>query len=120
MSNEEPNVHGMQSDIKLLQQGQVHIERAVIGMSAKLDGVVDALTTLVRLTEKHNALSKRVDSLERSSDQRETVVSTGKAYMFAATIILPALVGGLVWLGNQVIDIKGKISKHESHYETHR
>lgn len=120
MAEEQPNVHSMQADIKLLQQGQQHIQTAVIGMSTKLDGVVDALTTLVRLTEKHDALSARVKVLEKSSDERESVASTGKSYMFAASVILPVVIAFVAWIGNETVTLKEKVSKHESHYENHR
>lgn len=105
MSNEEPNVHGMKSDIRLLQLGQEHIQSAVTGISNKLDGVVDALTTLVRLTEKHDALSERVRRIEDRNLKADDTVERGNAYMTAARWIAPVVViimGGLIgWLIDQ-------------------
>lgn len=120
MSNEEPNVHSMNADIRLLQQGQQHIQSAVTNMSNKLDGVVDALTTLVRLTEKHDALSHRVQSIEKRNDEADKTVSRGNNFMFAAVVVGPIALAVLGWLTVYTLGIGEKVAKHAEHYEAHR
>ena len=120
MATEEPNVHGMQSDIRLLQQGQQTIKEAVTSMSSKLDGVVDALTTLVRLTEKHDALSERVKVIEQRNHEADKTVSRGNNFMFAAATIGPIALCILGWLVIYTLGVGERVAKVESHHEAHR
>lgn len=120
MPSEEPNVHSMIADIRLLQQGQQHIQSAVTSMSLNMERMTEAISELIRLTEKHNALSDRVNVLEQLNKERTNMANMGRAYMFAGTLVVPFVIGSLYWLGNEVVALKEKTSKHETHYESHR
>jgi hypothetical protein len=47
----ERNMQAIDVEIAYLKSGQNRIENGMHGLSGKLDGVVDALTSLVRLSE---------------------------------------------------------------------
>lgn len=133
--SQEPNVHGMAVEIQHLQEGQRSIITSLDRLGSKVDGVVDALTSLVRLTEKHDALNDRVKKIEeyiiRRKEETDPVISEGKTYMRIGSVIggLVVLVGGgfITWLVGQVESAKHEIAevhqivaRVEAHHESHR
>lgn len=102
----ERTMSSMAVEVQHLQESQVRIERSIDKLSDKLDGVGEALTSLVRLTEKHDALTDRVERLEEESKSREVVANSGKAYMAAAKYFLPMILAAIAsyvgWVHSQV------------------
>jgi len=112
-------------EIEHLQQGQTRIEAGLEKLSGKLDSVGDALTSLIRLTEKHDALADRVSALEVTAKERETVAHRGEAYMNATKYLLPlaltVIMSMVGWLVSRVDDHDMKIQKIEVHEaESHK
>jgi len=108
----ERNVESMAVEIQHLQQGQSRIESSIDKLSDKLDGVGQALTSLIRLTEKHDALADRVKILETESKSREGVVHRGEAYMSAAKYLFPfALVVMSSFIGWLITRVDGHDTK---------
>lgn len=105
----------MAVEVQHLQESQTRIERSIDKLSDKLDGVGEALISLIRLTEKHDALSDRVDRLEKESKSRESVASSAKAYMAAAKYFLPfiiaAITGYVGWVDSEVRDNARQLHK---------
>lgn len=131
----EPNVNAMAVEIQHLQEGQRSIITSVDRLGGKIDGVVDALTSLVRLTEKHDALNDRVTKIEefivRRKEETDPVITEGRAYMRVASVVgsIALVVGGgfITWLVAQVDAAKSEISevhqivaKVEAQHESHR
>lgn len=115
----EKTVDSMAVEITHLQQGQVRIESSIDKLSDKLDGVGQALTSLIRLTEKHDALADRVKILETASAEREEIASAGKAYMAAAKYLFPFVIAAMSawvgWLTNQVSENTSTLHTLEVH-----
>jgi len=112
-------------EIEHLQQGQVRIEAGLEKLSGKLDSVGDALTSLIRLTEKHDALADRVSVLETTAKERETVAHRGQAYMNATKYLLPlaltVIMSMVGWLVSRVDEHDEKL--HDitvKHAEAHK
>lgn len=117
-------MQAIEVEIEYLKNGQSRIENAIDKQGGKLDSVVDALTALVRMSEKHDALEGRVAKLEKSSDEREEVASSGRHYMAAAKYLAPLVVAALIsaigWLGQRLSDHDIAIKNLEvSHAESH-
>jgi hypothetical protein len=120
----EKSVDSMAVEITHLQQGQVRIESSIDKLSDKLDGVGQALTSLIRLTEKHDALADRVKILESESSDRAEVAHRGEAYMNATKYLLPLALGVIVsmvgWLVSRVDNHDSQIHQLEvNHAENH-
>lgn len=131
----EPNVNAMAVEIQHLQEGQRSIINSLDRLGGKVDGVVDALTSLVRLTEKHDALNDRVKKIEeyvvRRKEETDPVITEGRAYMRVGSVVggLVVIVGGgfITWLVGQVESTKHEIAevhqivaRVEAHHESHR
>lgn len=131
----EPNVNAMAVEIQHLQEGQRSIINSLDRLGGKVDGVVDALTSLVRLTEKHDALNDRVKKIEdyvvRRKEETDPVIAEGRAYMRVGSVVgsLVVIVGGgfITWLVGQVESTKNEIAevhqivaRVEAHHENHR
>lgn len=112
-------------EIEHLQQGQTRIEASLDKLSGKLDSVGEALTSLIRLTEKHDALADRVTVLETTAKERETVAHRGEAYMNATKYLLPLALGVIIsmvgWLVSRVDGHDDKLHQLEvNHAEKHK
>lgn len=94
------------AEVHHLQVGQQRIE-------TKLDQVADALSALIRLTERHDALTNRVENLEKESARRSDTASRGEAYMAFTKFVAPLLIGIILtycsWMYNKVGHIATEI-----------
>jgi hypothetical protein len=86
-------------EIAYLKSGQNRIENGMHGLSGKLDGVVDALTSLVRLSEQHHALNDRVTKIETRNSTADKTATRGISYMNMALWAIPLLIGASIGFG---------------------
>lgn len=123
---EDDKMHALELDVQFLKQGQSHIVSSLDAMSNKLDRVGDALVSLIRLTEKHDALVDRVKTIEDRNEKADSVVTRGNAFMFAASFGVPILLGVVAWIfnaqivqGERLDSLKSVVTKIEAQHENH-
>ena len=131
----EPNVHGMSIEIDHLKQGQHQIVSSIDKLSGKVDGIADALTTLIRhdgrIGKLESDLAKIAKYIDDHNKETEPVINDSRVFMKLATTIgsLAILLGGgfITWLvgkvegqGGQMSEVSAKIARLEAHHESNR